>query len=330
MASTPRHHLVPQFLLRRFADAEKKLIMVKRQDLSCAIPTTVNNACNEAGFYRIEREEVEIGFQGDHDPESLEKILSVFESRADRSIRRLLQSQPPWTIDDRYNLANFTALQYVRGPHFRDQLNELGTLAARREMLSYPSVLENSAKGFLRERGKKPTSEAITEFIDRAFGPHGPRLELAKPHAIQASFRFALDISRMLYARPIRLLHFKADTPLLTSDNPVVTWTPERVSERVVALNDAVTITLPLGPDLAMSFATRGEDCVSEAGATRARQINTAVADIASRWIYHHPEMSPLEGVTIPSQRPRWKDEKLSARIDDDGSYRELWQTAQR
>lgn len=331
MATTPRHHLVPQFLLRRFAGADKKLVMVKREDLSSSFSTTVNNACNEAGFYRIETEDIDPDHREHYDPETLEKYLSVFESRAERAIRHLLVGTPPWADNDRFHLADFTALQYVRGWHFRKQFDEIGTLAMRREMLANRPKLEQSAKRFLQQRGERATPEAIADFIDHAYGPQGPRLVLAKPHAIQASFRFALEtLAPTLANRPLRLLHFADDTPLLTSDSPVVTWAPDRPNERVVALRDATTITLPLGPNLALSFARSGRDVAARAGATRVRQINAAVADIADRWIYHHPDTSPLDGLAIPSDKPQWQDEKLAARIDEDGSYRELWWTVQR
>lgn len=331
MATTPRHHLVPQFLLRRFAGADNKLVMVKRQDLGSSLSTTVNNACNEAGFYRIETEDIDPGHRECHDPETLEKHLSVFESRAQHALQHLLDGTPPWADEDRYNLANFTSLQYVRGWQFRRQFDEIGTLTMRREMLANRPKLEESAKRYLQQRGEQATRRAIGEFIDQAYGPQGPRLVLAKSHAIQASFRFALEtLAPMLFTRPLRLLHLADEAPLLTSDSPVVTWAPDSSDERVVALRDAATLTLPLGPNLALSFARNGQDVVTRAGATRARQINTAVAGIADRWIYHHPDTSPLDGLVIPSEKPRWKDEKLAARIDEEGNYRELWWTVRR
>lgn len=92
----------------------------------------------------------------------------------------------------------------------------------------------------------------------------------------------------------------------------------------------AATTTLPLGPKLALSFARSGPDAVAHVGATRVRQINTAVADIADRWIYHHPGTAPLQSLVIPREKPRWQDEKLASRVDEEGSYRELWWTVQR
>lgn len=144
------------FLLRRFADANNKLVMVKREDLGSSFYTTVNNACNEAGFCRIETEDIHPGHREGHDPEVLEKNLSVFESRAERAIQQLLDSTPPWAHEDRYNLAIYTTLQYVRGWHFRKQFDEIGTLTMRREMLANRPELEQWAKRVLQQRSERP------------------------------------------------------------------------------------------------------------------------------------------------------------------------------
>ncbi|MDP9117162.1 MAG: DUF4238 domain-containing protein [Actinomycetota bacterium] len=77
-----RHHLVPQFLLRRFADANGKLIMVKPGDLEVAVPVTVNNACNEAGFTALR-------------PRTSWRRRCRLEGRADNSIRNLLAGEAP-------------------------------------------------------------------------------------------------------------------------------------------------------------------------------------------------------------------------------------------
>ena len=268
--------------------------------------------------------------RGGHDPEALEGHLSVFEARAEESLWSILDAGPPWNDTDRYNLVTFTALQYVRGWHFRKQFDELGTLAMRREMLADRPRLERSASKFLQERRQAADAEAVAEFIDSAFGEGGPRLVLEKPHAIQISFQFALDVlAPMLWERRLRLMRFAPEAPLLTSDSPVVTWAPGRAGDRVVGLRDAASITLPVGRHLAIAFVRGGEDAISTAGATRARQVNLAAADLADRWIFHHPEDSLVADLNIPAQRPRWLDERVAARIDEDGNYRELWRTIQ-
>jgi hypothetical protein len=42
----------------------------------------------------------------------------------------------------------------------------------------------------------------------------------------------------------------------------------------------------------------------SVAGPKLAQGINFSVAAHASRWIFHHPEIAPLKGITLPPQSP--------------------------
>jgi hypothetical protein len=45
--------------LRRFADGRGRLVMVNRADVDDRRIVTVNNACNEVGFYSIATENLE-------------------------------------------------------------------------------------------------------------------------------------------------------------------------------------------------------------------------------------------------------------------------------
>lgn len=56
-----RHHLVPQFLLQRFADDRGKLRAVDRSRHSFTHLSSVKKACRETGFYRIEADDLEVG-----------------------------------------------------------------------------------------------------------------------------------------------------------------------------------------------------------------------------------------------------------------------------
>jgi hypothetical protein len=332
MASTPRHHLVPQLLLRRFADADGNLCMVKRDDPNgLPLRISVNNACNEAGFYRIETEDVEPDHRDGHDPEVVEKMLSMFESRAEAAIEHILAGQLPWTDDDRFHLVNFVALHFVRGWRYRRHMNEIGTLTMRRMLASVSDRMTRMARQHLRSEGRAVTQAAIDEFVAVILGPSGPKLVSSQPNAIQTGFEFALEfLAERLFIRPMRLERFDNSTPLLTSDSPVVTWSPDHPDKRVVPLADAATITLPISPTAALTFSQGGHDAVATAGTVRARQINLAVADTAERWIYFRPGTNPLGALDIPPEKPHWVGERIASRIDDDGRYRELWGTVQR
>ncbi len=50
-----RHHLVPQMLLRRFAE-DGRILQASPRDGGSPIHMTVSKACAEAGFYELELE----------------------------------------------------------------------------------------------------------------------------------------------------------------------------------------------------------------------------------------------------------------------------------
>ena len=66
-----RSHIVPQLLLKRFASEPNEhgqLRELDRADLRSAHPTTVRKACREAGYYRIEVEDLEEWAREGHGP----------------------------------------------------------------------------------------------------------------------------------------------------------------------------------------------------------------------------------------------------------------------
>lgn len=101
----PRHHLVPQFLLRNFANKREELRAWPRDDLTSGHPISVNRACNEIGFYRIEVDDLEPWARGGHDPEQVEKVLSALEGDAAAVVAQLIESEIPHTEQDLFHLA---------------------------------------------------------------------------------------------------------------------------------------------------------------------------------------------------------------------------------
>ena len=305
MAATPRHHLVPQFLLREFADQAGRLRMIDRRDVSGAPRlVSVNNACNEAGFYRIDTDDVDPDHRDGHDPEVIEKHLSVFEARAKRALYTMVHSDPPWEPYDRFDVVNFVALQYVRGWRFRRMLDERGTAVMRHLLRSDPDRLRQMAVDLARSDGLPVNETTIAAGIEEMVGPRGPRLVSSKPNAIQIGLKSAFGpLGEMLWVRALKVVHFAPDTTLLTSDSPVATWSPGNTG-RVLPLGTAAAVALPIAPTTALWFTRGGTDGHSNARAVRAAQINHVVADSAERWIFTHPERGALDKLAINPEPP--------------------------
>jgi Protein of unknown function (DUF4238) len=323
-----RHHIVPQFLLQRFANEDGRLRALDRTGLDSAHLTSVRNACREAGYYRIETEDLEEWAREGHDPELAEKALSGVESDAADIIANIIAGKLPRTEADRLHLALFVALQMTRGWQFRDEINQIGTLRRRQELESRRDELTAKARAWLRRQGRPAGPGDVEKYLDHVQGPNGPQLVINDAVRVQASLRHALyNLAPMLLERHLRILRF--DKPsLVVSDAPVGTWAPGQ--DRAVGVGNAALVFLPLSRQVALAYGAKVRTADTVVGQTRAAQINFLAADGAVRWVYEHPTDWIVETLDIPADRPKWVTEFLAG-VDEPGGFRrELWQHVRR
>jgi hypothetical protein len=325
-----RHHLVPQFYLRNFADASQQLALVDRDRPDRVIRSTVRKACAEVGFYRIEtevlaREEDRV----DHDPEAVERHLSKFEDAAAPAVYKLLHTGwDGFTMEDWYHLINHIALQTVRGLRWREDFNAMATQQMRKQLGE--TVTDDKIRAWLRTNGRPTTSDEIDVFRAQMLGPTGPGLVAPDAVLIQESIRFALGALGERLADNMDWSLIVSDTvPVLTSDEPVCWWSP---GDGPVGYATARVVWLPLGPRVILQLRGREFDhetlglpsVASAAGRDElVRFINGQIAGQAHRWIIHHPDDHPLDGLRM-APRTAWGDQFVSA-TEDKSIRRELW-----
>ncbi len=104
MSTSRRHHLLPQFYLRRFASAGEQIRVVAR-DGSKSFITSVAKAAAETDFYTVETK--------NGPSQELEKLLSQVEDLGASAIEQTIASFPP-SPEVRVNLATFIAFQFTR------------------------------------------------------------------------------------------------------------------------------------------------------------------------------------------------------------------------
>ena len=109
MSVAKRHHTVPQFYLRGFADGER--IATVRMPGDQPFVQSVRKAASEMNFYSIAGHE--------DGPDVFEKLLSSIEGEASRVFGHIADGTWPLEQEDRWTLAHFIALQAVRGPEQR-------------------------------------------------------------------------------------------------------------------------------------------------------------------------------------------------------------------
>jgi hypothetical protein len=122
-----RHHTVPRFHLKRFADENGRLM---RTELPGARrhPISVNDATVEKDFYSVE-------LPDGSSTDCFEDRLGEIEGVAARAIRDLVDNES-WPIppDTREGIAAWAALQYLRTPANRQAGNEVADLTLKLEI----------------------------------------------------------------------------------------------------------------------------------------------------------------------------------------------------
>ena len=305
-----RHHLVPQMYLRRFADAKEQLLLVSRRNPSDLHRSSVKRACREVGYYEIPTDDLEESARADHDTEVVEQLLSKIEGTANLRLDELVEGVCPPTLEVRFRLSLFFALQMARGRAFRRTLDEVATTLA-------PAWLDMEfSEENIRRRRAQQDQEVTQEFIDevRAFitGPNGPKPGFRQGHYVQQALAHALRLQEYLFKRKWRVLHF--DTPaLIASDEPVAVFTGSGGVPAGPA--NARAIWVPLDRQHALAMTLKGTEGFVHSGVTRARQINQLVADQAEQWIICHPEDASLIPLTI-GPRLEWRDEIVGSYVD--------------
>jgi len=311
---------VPQLVLRRFADDDGRIVMVARDSPHDAVQNNVSRAGAETGVYRIEQDDVQDGHRDGHDPELVEKALAGLEDAVAPLLADLIEGRfPPPEV--RHRVALFVALQLTRGWAMREQVNRLGTLRMR------ASLRDTVTPERVRERiGQDATDDEVGGFIEQVLGEDGPTLRLEKANMVQQTLRHGFEtIAPLLGSRAWRVVSF--DRPvLLTSDQPVASWSPPRQDRLPVGVANARETYMPLDRRTALVITLRAADeardlHVHEPRLSRAARINTAVAHGALRWLFHHSDDTPLRHLHL-GPRDRWEEEVESVSEEPDGTLR--------
>jgi hypothetical protein len=307
-----RHHYVPEFYLRRFAarSSRKATPRLRRIEArvgpSSAITIGVHDAAVETDFYRIDTNDPRRVHEAEH-------FIGAFERAAGyafANLDRLGSDHFPDDID-REHLSLFMALQFVRGHDTGDFQTRFYTQTAQmimRVAATAPDVVRN----FLAEQGEDTSDEAVAKTAATfAKAAKTARVVPHKNETIQAVIRGPLDFMPYFFKR--RWILVRSPIPLLTSDRPIVLLERQNPSDawRGIGLGtaDMIVFVLDRRRALIMQHPEPGNaEGIVDVEHHHARWINTTVANRARRWIFHHPDDNPLEGIPfnpVPKKRGR-------------------------
>lgn len=262
MTNPKLHHFVPQFHLRRFANADGKICVWDR-DRDRTFWTGANSIAAETHFYRLHQYEA-LG----HDGATMEKQLSALEAEAsaitDQWLGWLRDAGPRTKLqipdENRAIVAQYMALQYLRTSDTRQLLG----------------AFAESVNG----------ATATTDELRRL------HTELLWDEEIVASLTDRFHQTVWLFARN------ESEGRFITSDNPIAFRTNDNRQWRRAALQGDTYAVYPLAPDIVMYCYPRVApwgnkldqlaDCLSPVSMTEemVRSENSGQVFMATRFVF--------------------------------------------
>jgi Protein of unknown function (DUF4238) len=307
-----RHHLLPTFYMRSFADDRGKLAAMPRLGVpgpSDAYTAFPENILAERDYYAITDERGERS-------QVLEKTLARLEGEASNAMRALLENGLVLDARGRAVWSEFIAVQVTRGRHFRDVYSDFSGKLAKKILAvmaaNAPDAYFERINVERTERGEEPLPELTPEL--RAFMLAGDRFDAvpSQEHMIEMSLTAIPELTNIFFQMSWKLL--RPDRAcLLTSDQPVVYWREPNPVDRFVGIGPitAREVRVPLSPDAALVLVhprevDEVEDAEHEIGETVARCLNRDLLSWpASRQWLHRPGVSH----PLPATEGQWAAE---------------------
>jgi hypothetical protein len=305
-----KHHTVPAFYLRRFADSHERLL-VRDRPTGRLFPLRAVSTLAIKNFYTV------LSNDGSFDGR-MEQLLARVEGEAAQLLKLLLspyRRPGPLTEAQQVTLCQFLAFQMMRGPRKRREVELQADYAA-----------------------KLQAGDALTE--------QDLQRITAVPHPnehIQLMGPVSFEIFRCLLPRPVQVARIDAplfvtcDEPVLVDNDDHVQHTPEcsitraelrrRINRAVAAgttyrqvihvwptrpagVQVADAIAMPLTPKALLVLGRPGEQPVPEIffrgdqARELAEDVNTALVGQAYEWVAARPDHPSLRDWTFPPPGP--------------------------
>lgn len=296
------HHIVPQFVLRGFADDNQRITTI-RLPARHARTTRLNKTAAESRLYSIP--------DHPHGSDVFEKGLAAgIEAETAVIFKRVLGGEWPLQGESRDTLAEFLALQSVRGPELPRQMGSMTAELFSKAMgqAGKEAMVEWASQGMRRELRREEVEELWAIVVD----PGAVTIPYTPSEHIAMMGEVVEPAAAALASRSWELVFFGQDR-LITSDAPV-TPIPHKSFGPFLGngLATAASVLYPMSRltglvmhhpmneadqkadlDSLIDRARSGEsDYKSEGDAERAFMINGRVAQHAVSNIYHHPDDS--------------------------------------
>jgi hypothetical protein len=209
MGQARRHHQVPQFYLRGFADEGERVKVVRFGEATRRFVAGIKNVAVEADFYKVdwldaEREDL------------AEKLIGQVEHAAAEPLR-MLARQAELSVEQRYAVASWVVLQYLRGRGKRVDFVGLQKVMLRAD-------LALGGKQRMASRLGLDEADAVDALWERVV----VRGELADPptarrNHLRTMFQTVAKVAVVYAQAQWQVITFQRRR-LFTSDQPVCLW----------------------------------------------------------------------------------------------------------
>lgn len=300
MSEPRRHHLVPQFYLRRFS-CKNKLRMANRAS-GTKVVTSVSNAAVQNDFYTLRRDD-------GGDSYAVERRLSQIEGHTAIALQHFAGGTFPPSEEDRLQLSVFIALQALRGTDFREDHRTMGRKLV--DHIIATTGPEQVRRG-IRDAGHEPTDEEVQasfEHMEESLAHYA--VEPPPEESIAMMLEMAAKVAPTFYERTWLLLR-APDVSFVTSDAPVVRWMNPEFGENPygpygVGLLTANEIRFPVDSRHVLCLWPAGvaSEQVIDLDAEDIPEMNYSIAVSAHKWVFHDPDHDLLAGIDLPPPGPR-------------------------
>ncbi|MGQ4344008.1 DUF4238 domain-containing protein [Streptomyces sp. SAS_275] len=320
-----RHHTVPAFYLRRFANSQHQVWVRDRRSARAGLRKESDLAIRD--FYTFQNT------QGQPDGR-MEQMLQQIEGRAARALRRVTSAVTwgrPITPEDKADLCVFVAFQCVRGLRTRREIELMADLYVRLLQVNAPVGSGRRQIAAYRETLRDFRTLEVTSHPNEHVSLLG---ELAKP------------LCDHLLQRPLTVIEL-TDGALLTCDEPIVTFSDDEdasdpvipqarrrtrsrrrqgqrtirqaktlihiQSTRTRGLARADEVVMPVGRRTLLVFsphATGGPSHLqvsAEESAEAVKEINKRMLDQAYFMAFAHPDDRHLLADPLPDVGPLYR-----------------------
>jgi hypothetical protein len=293
-----RHHIVPSFYLKRWADDGK--LRVTEIDERRSWVTTPRRAAAETDYYRLDSPDLE---SQEIPPLLFEVTLGRVEQWGADFIEAAGSDPAALLRDDeqRVFFSIYLAFQYVRGRNFRSfshaSMNDYFKL-------TYGGMTDAGIRRFLKDRGRAPTAEAVAEMRDflRQLNSGDITVGPQKAAVIGMSGQFVEELGLRLFARHWRI--YSVPPILVTCDEPVVPIDgPPHSRRELSSIGKAGVVVFALTPWLllaAFDVANASPAAPDQLSHCDIADLNREIAAASHRYAYERPRRATVGAFNMP------------------------------